>query len=381
MDFSVTPAQAARRAALVQAAQQQGPQDLSERDEKREWSWESWRVCAGLGLTGLPVAQEYGGAGADATACAHDLEAWGYGCRDNGLNFALGAHLWGCVTPLATFGTDEQKRRYLPQLCAGQWVGGLAMTEREAGSDAYSLTTTATRQDAHYLLNGHKLFVTNAPIANMLLVLATVDASWGVYGVTGFLVEKGTPGLHISAAVVKMGLHTAQMGEVTLENCVVPESQRLGREGAGLALFNHTMEWERGFILAPAVGAMQRQLEDCQQYARTRRQFGQTLGGFQLVSAKLVNMKLRWETARLLLYKFAWLKTQGKSALLEAALVKLHLSESWVASCQDAMQIYGGYGYLSGCDAERDLRDALGSRFYSGTSELQYQVIARLMRL
>jgi alkylation response protein AidB-like acyl-CoA dehydrogenase len=159
---------------------------------------------------------------------------------------------------------------------------------------------------------------------------------------------------------------------------VVPDS-RLGREGAGLAIFNHAMEWERGFILASAVGAMQRQLEQCREYARTRRQFGKPIGTFQLVASKLVDMQIRLETARLLLYKVSSLKAAGKTAMMEAAMAKLCISESWVRSCEDAIQIHGGSGYLTETGVERDLRDALASLLYSGTSEIQRQIIAHWM--
>jgi hypothetical protein len=178
-----------------------------------------------------------------------------------------------------------------------------------------------------------------------------------------------------------MGLRTATMGELRLDACAVPAENRLGKEGAGLAVFGRAMEWERGFILASAVGAMQRQLEQCREQARSRRQFGQPIGSFQHVSGKLVDMHLRLETARMLLYKVAWLKSVERSTLLESAVAKLYISESWVQSSQDALQIHGGRGYLTETEVERDLRDALASRIYSGTSELQRRIIAQWMGL
>jgi len=178
-----------------------------------------------------------------------------------------------------------------------------------------------------------------------------------------------------------MGLRTAAMGDVRLDECVVPLENRLGPEGGGLALFSHAMEWERGLILAPALGAMQRLLELSRQRARERRQFDQPIGHFQLVSTKLVDMQLRLESARLLLYKVAWLKARERPAIMEAALAKLAVSESWVQSCEDALQLHGGQGYLSESGIERELRDALASRIYSGTSEIQRQVVAHWMGL
>ena len=231
------------------------------------------------------------------------------------------------------------------------------------------------------MLNGSKMFITNAPIADLFLVLATIDAGKGAFGLTAFLLEKGTPGLHAGENLEKMGLRTTPMGELFLEDCTVPAANRLGAEGNGMAIFRETMEWERSFILAPAVGAMQRVLEQCVRYVQQRRQFGQAIGKFQAIAHKVVEMRLRLETARLLLYKVAWLKQQNAPALEEAAMAKLYISEAWVQKCQDALQVHGGYGYLTEIELERELRDAIGSQFYSGTAEIQRQTIARFMNL
>jgi hypothetical protein len=285
------------------------------------------------------------------------------------------------VNPLAAFGTEEQKLAYLPRFTGGEWIGALAATEREAGSDVFSLQTRASRRDDAYMLAGHKMLVTNAPVADVLLVLATLDPGRGAFGLTAFLVERGTSGLRVSERVDKMGLSTAQMGEVVLDGCAVPARNRLGPEGGGLAIFNHIMEWERGFIMAFAVGAMERQLEACLAYARKRRQFDRPIGQFQAVAHRLVDMRVRWEASRLLLYRFAWLKREPRAALAEAAMTKLAVSEAWVRSCEDAMRIYGGYGYLTETGVERELRDALGSLSYSGTAEMQRQIVARWLEI
>ena len=176
-----------------------------------------------------------------------------------------------------------------------------------------------------------------------------------------------------------MGMRTSPWGELYFDDCIVSKDMRLGKEGSGTALFTHSMTWERGFILATAVGAMQRQLEKCLQYTKMRKQFGQAIGNFQLIQSKLVDMKLRLETARLLLYRLGWLRTQGKSAYLESAMTKLQISECWVQSCLDAIQIHGGNGYTAEYEVERELRDAIGSRIFSGTSEIQRTIIASLL--
>jgi alkylation response protein AidB-like acyl-CoA dehydrogenase len=289
--------------------------------------------------------------------------------------------MWSCVAPIVTFGTDAQKERYLRGLCSGRLIGGNAISEADAGSDAYSLKTTAVRRGDTYVLNGEKIYITNAPVADVLVVFANLEPAKKAFGITAFLVERDSPGLAVSGPKSKMGLRTTQMGSLTLSDCEVPAERRLGKEGTGVAIFTHAMEWERAFILASALGSMQRQLEDCVRYAKSRRQFDKPIGKFQLVASKLVDMRTRLETSRSLLYKVAWLKDQGKSVLLEAAMAKLHVSESWIQNCMDAMQIHGGRGYLTEYEVERDLRDALGSRIYSGTSEIQRSIIAQLMGL
>lgn len=379
MDFYFTPEQVQLKESTARFARSELNGDLERRDKSQTFNRAGWRRCAEMGIQGLLTPTGYGGKGYDPLTAVAVLEGLGYGCMDNGLTFAVNAHIWGCCHPLLTFGSAPQKRRFLPGLCSGKTIGALAMSEPEAGSDAYALRTLAKRRGNRYLLNGRKIFVTNGPVADLIVVLATVDPTKGAHGVNAFLVEKDSPGLSCSAAVDKMGLRTAQMGELMLEDCSVPVANRLGGEGAGLALFNHAMEWERGFILAGAVGAMQRQMERCRGYARTRRQFGKAIGSFQEISGKLVNMQIRLEASRMLLYKVAWLKSAGRRAIVEAAMAKLFISEAWVESSQDALQIHGGYGYLTATGVERDLRDALASRLYSGTSEIQRQVIAHWM--
>lgn len=355
--------------------------DLVRRDRDQHFNRDGWNRCAAQGLLALPVPREWGGRGADAVTVVAALEGLGKGCRDNGLWFAINAHLWGCTIPVLTFGTDAQRRAYLPRLGSGACIGALAMTEREAGSDAYSLQTRALRDGGDYVLNGSKMFITNSPVADLVLVLATLDPARGARGISAFLLERGTPGLEFGPALEKMGLRTVPMGEVHLRDCRVPASQRLGEEGNGFAIFAHAMEWERGFILAGAVGAMESLLERTRQYARRRRQFGKAIGAFQLVATKIVDMQMRLEMSRLMLYKVATLKAAGKPAILEAAMAKLHISEAWVQSCQDALQVHGGYGYLTETELERELRDALASRLYSGTSEIQRQIIAQWLGL
>ena len=381
MDFAWSDEQQQLRDAVTELAQKELNEGLRERDKRGEFNRAGWDRLADFGIHGLPVPQEYGGMGLDPLTTVGVLEALGYGCRDNGLVFSTNAHMWTAEIPLLDFGTDDQKERYLRRLVSGEWIGGNAMSEPGSGSDAYSLTTRADKRGDRYVLNGGKTWVTNGPVADLLMVFATVDPEKGARGVTGFLVEKATPGVRCGAPLQKMGIKTSPMCEVFFDDCEVPEENRLGREGAGSNLFTHSMTWERSCILASAVGSMERILETCIAYSKERKQFGKPIGNFQLVADKIVNIKLRLETARSLLHQAAWLRGQGKSIFLEAALAKLHISESWVRCAEDAIQIHGGYGYMEEAELERELRDAFGSRIYSGTSEIQRMIIASLLGL
>ena len=381
IDFSWTEEQRQLHQKIVEFAHQELDCELIDLDSREAFNWEGWKKCGQFGIQGLPIPQEYGGMGLDILTTIYALEALGLGSKDNGLIFAINAHLWACMLPILTFGNEKQKQKYLPQLCRGELIGGHAITEPEAGSDVYNIKTVAEKQGDKYILNGVKNWVTNGPIANIHIVFATVDPAKAKSAVTGFIVEENFPGCILKRKISKMGLRTTQLGELALENCSVPAENLLGKEGGGLALFTHSMEWERGFILSSAVGTMERLLKSCVNYAKKRKQFGQPIGKFQLVSTKLVDMKLRLETSRALLYKVGWLKKMGKSILMEAAMTKLYISESWVQSCLDAIQIYGGYGYLTELEIERELRDALGSKLYSGTSEIQRQIIYQFLEL
>ena len=381
MDFSWTEEQLKFKNAVIEFAQKELNNGLLDRDRQGELARENWIKCARMGILGLAIPEEYGGSETDILTTMLVMEGLGYGCRDNGLIFAMNAQMWSVQHPILIFGSEAQKQKYLPGLCSGELIGAHGMSEPDSGSDAFSLRTRAVRTDAGYILNGTKMFVTNAPIAEVSLIFATVNPAKGMGGVTAFLVEKGTPGFRVSRDIEKMGLRTSPMGELILENCILPIESRLGAEGAGPSIFNSSMEWERSCILGSHIGAMERQLEDCIRYTRERSQFGQKIGKFQSVANRIADMKVRLETARLLLYKVAWLKQMGKPAIMEAALAKLYLSESFVQSSLDAIRTYGGYGYMTELEVERDLRDAVGGTLYSGTSDIQRMIIARWLGL
>jgi alkylation response protein AidB-like acyl-CoA dehydrogenase len=381
LDFSLSAEQEELKAAAVAFARRELDKDLREREEAGEFCPQAWRACAKFGIQGLPVPAELGGGGADILTTVLVMEALGYGCHDNGLIFSLNAQMWSLELPLVKFGTPAQQQAYLPGLISGDLIGVHAMTEPDSGSDAFSMRTRVERQGDGYVLNGTKLYITNAPISDVVLVFAAHPGKPKMAGISAFLVEKGTSGFSVTRGLDKMGLRTSPMGEVVLDDCYVPAENRVGSEGAGMAIFNSSMAWERSCILASALGTMQRQLEECVEYARNRNQFGQSIGKFQAVSNKVADMYLRLEAARLLVYQAAWLGQQGKSVLAEAAAAKLFTSEAWIASSLDAIQLHGAYGYMKESGIERDLRDAIAGTIYSGTSEIQRVILARLLGL
>ncbi len=381
MDFSLSAEQQELKEAAVAFARGELDQGLAEREEAGAFSPAAWRACAKFGVQGLPVPAGLGGQGADILTTVLVMEALGYGCHDNGLIFSLNAQMWSLELPLVKFGSPAQQQAYLPGLISGDLIGAHAMTEPDSGSDAYAMRTRFERQGDGYLLNGTKLYITNAPVSDVVLVFAVDPGKPKVAAISAFLVEKGTPGFTVTRGLDKMGLRTSPMGEVVLDDCYVPAAHRVGREGAGMAIFNSAMTWERSCILASALGVMQRQVEACTAYARQRKQFGQPIGKFQAVAGKIADMYLRLEAARLLVYQAAWLGQQGKPAPAEAAAAKLFTSEAWVASSLDAIQVHGAYGYLKESGVERDLRDAVASTIYSGTSEIQRVILARMLGL
>jgi len=379
MDFSWSAEQRELFDAIEAFASGELNRDLIRRDREGIFNREGWTKCAKIGIQGLTMPLEYGGLAQDPMTAVGALERFGYACRDNGLAFSVNAHMWTAAAPLSAFGTEAQKEQFLLPLCSGDKIGGNAMTEPGSGSDAYNMRTSAVRRGDRYVLNGSKTFVTNAPVADLLIVFAVTDRAKGAAGISAFIVETSMKGVTIGTHLEKMGLRTSPMAEVFFEDCEIPEQFRLGSEGAGASLFTHSMVWERGCILASAVGAMRRLLETTLKYAKSRKQGGQSIGRHQQVASKLVDMKIRLETARALLYRGAYERAQGRSAVLEASMAKLHISESWIQSCQDAVQIHGGYGYMVEYEIERELRDATASRIFSGTNEIQRNLIASLL--
>lgn len=379
MNFSWTKDQEDRYQAMLSAARAsfgQRPPSGRDRFERSEW-----RRCGELGLLGLSVPQEHGGQGFDALETAHLVEAFGRGCLDMGIAFSAAAHLFACVMPIVEAGSAEQQHALLPGLCSGALIGANAITESEAGSDVFALKSRAVRDGHSYVINGHKNYVSNGPLADLFLVYAYTNPAHGFMGVSAFLIDRDTPGLRVSEPFVKMGLNSTPGGEITLEDCRVPAERRLGAEGQGAQIFQKSMQWERACLFASYLGMMDRQLEQALEFAKKRRQFGRAIGKHQAIAHTIADMKLRLESARLLLYRGCWLLAQGVDATMEIALAKLAVSEAAVQSSLDTIQIFGGRGYQVEGGVEGMLRDAIPSTLFSGTSEIQRDLVAKRLGL
>jgi alkylation response protein AidB-like acyl-CoA dehydrogenase len=340
-----------------------------------------WDEAASFGLAGLPVPEAFGGSGYDAVDTMLVVEALGKSCDDAGLVFSLCAHMFASAVPIWRARAPELHARYLREIAAGALICANATTEPEAGSDIYAMKSTARRASDDYVLNGTKCFITNAPIADLFLIYATTAPGRGFLGVSGFLVPRDTPGLHVRAERAKTGLRTSPWGSIVMEDCRVPVDARLGPEGSGAALFNESMIWERACLFAYYVGAMERTLERCVEHARSRQQFGQRIGEFQSIANKIVDMKLRLETSRLLLYRAGELHRAGKRCDEAVALSKLWISEAAVQSGLDAIQIFGGSGVVVDSGIDALMRDAIPARIFSGSSEIQRNIIAKMLGL
>jgi alkylation response protein AidB-like acyl-CoA dehydrogenase len=342
---------------------------------------EEWKQCSSLGLTGLSVPRQYGGEGHGFLSTARAIEAFGRGAPDMGLVFGSMAHLFACAMPIAESGDESIRQEMLPLLCSGGLIGANAITEQDAGSDVSRLATTAERVGDRYVITGEKTFVSNGPMADVFLVYATTQPGHGYLGLSAFVVDRGTSGLVVGKPFGKLGLRSCPASTLRLEQCVVPETRRLGRDGDGAAIFQAAMRWERTCLFAAYVGRTERLLDRCVDHARHRKQFGRRIGANQAVSHRVARMRMRLEAARLLLWQACWRLDQAEPAVAEVAMAKLAISEGAVETALEAVQIFGADGIREDAGLERELRDAVPSTIFSGTSEMQLELIARELGL
>jgi alkylation response protein AidB-like acyl-CoA dehydrogenase len=380
MEFTLTEEQKSLQNAIIRFVRQEIKHDISLCDREGLFPFESWKKCADMQIMALPFPEEFGGCGSDFLTTVIVLQALGYACRDAGLVHALVTQIL-CGIQINIFGNLEQKKYYLPMLCQGQKIFAQAITEPAAGSDALgAMRTKAQKIDSGYVLSGSKVFISNGPISDVVIVFGlTNENARRLDGVSCFIIEGETVGFERCRAIEKMGLCSLQNGELVFNDCQVPDSALLGREGQGAIIFNESMEWERSLMPAAHLGTLERVIETCVEYAKKRTAFGQPIGKYQSVSNKIVDMKMVLELGRLMLYKAANLKSQGRRAGIESSIAKLFISEGLKQSCVDAVQVHGGYGFTREYEIERDLRDSVAATIYSGTSEMQRAIIARLI--
>ena len=346
-----------------------------EYDAKGEFPAKTVVQMGELGLLGMIAPAEYGGTGASALELAVAVEEV---ARVDGAHaLIMAAHNSLCTGNILIAGTEEQKRRFIPDLAAGRKIGAWGLTEPSVGSDAAGMKTTAKRDGSHYVLDGAKNFCTNAPVAGTFVITAKTDPAKGARGISAFIVEKGTPGLHIGKVEDKLGMRGSATSQVLLEDCRVPAENLLGEEGDGFVNALKTLDGGRISIGALGVGIAQGAFEESVAYAKERQQFGRPIADFQGIQWKLADMAMRTEAARMLVYHAAWLKDQGRPHKTEAAMGKLYASEAAMWVTTQGIQVHGGYGYIKDYPVERMFRDAKLCEIGEGTSEIQRLVIAR----
>lgn len=327
------------------------------------------------GLMGIPIPEEWGGVGADFTSyilAIHEISK-----VSATVGVILSVHTSVGTNPILYFGSDEQKQAYLPKLASGQYLGAFALTEPGAGSDASRIRTSAVRQGDEYILNGSKVFITNGGEADIYITFAVTDPSAGTKGISAFIVEKGTPGFSIGKKEKKMGLSGSSTTELIFDQARVPAANRLGQEGEGFKIALANLDRGRIGIAAQALGIAEAAFELATGYAKERKQFGKPIAAHQAVGFKLADMATEVEAARLLVYRAAWLQSQGLPCGQEAAMAKRFASDTAMKTATEAVQVYGGYGYSREYPVERLFRDAKVTQIYEGTNEIQRLVIAK----
>lgn len=380
MDFAFTKEQLMFKKEVISFAKKEIVPRVQEHDLNHEFDFESFRKMGEFGLLGLHFPEEYGGEGADVVTTVLAGEALGEAGVDGGLTLAYGAHTFLCADTIFRHAQEEHKKKYIPKLCTGEWIGCMGLSEPEAGSDVASITTTAEKKGDRYVLNGTKMWITNGPIADVAVVYAKTDPEKMHEGISAFIVEKGTPGFTTGKPILKMGVRTSQTSELIFKDCAIPAENLLGKEGEGFLMSMQTVEWDRSALLAPFLGSSTYCLKRCAQYAKGRVQFKRPIGHFQAVKNKLAEIRIFGEAARGLVYRIAWCKDQGRPLNhLEAAVAKLFIGDWSLFPTNEAVTLHGGYGYTHEFDMERIFRDSRLAPIGGGTSEIQKKIISKLM--
>jgi butyryl-CoA dehydrogenase len=381
MNFELSPEQKMIRDTARELATREIAPQAAEIDRTHEFPRKLFARLGELGLLGIMVPEKWGGAGMDALSYAVALEEIARACASTAVAMSVQSSL--VAAPILKEGTDEQRARWLPDLAAGKKIGCFALSEPEAGSDAKAQRTRAVRlgQGDHgdggrWILNGTKNFITNAPVADLAIVLANSDPTKGSRGITAFLVPMPTPGLTIGPPDDKLGIRGAPSAQLFLTDCAVGDDARLGAEGDGFKIAMRALDGGRIGIAAQALGIARAAFEDATRYARERKTFGQPIAEHQAIQFKLADMRTEIDAARMLLWRAAAKKDAGGAYSTDASMAKLFASEVANRAAKEAVQIFGGYGYLRDFPAERHFRDAKITEIYEGTSEIQRLVIA-----
>ena len=378
MDFSLNREQELIRKMIAAFTENEVKPIAAEIDRTHEFPAENIRKMFQLGIMGMTVPKEYGGAGADQVSAAIVTEELAKACAST--SDIVAGHTLCCV-PILEHGTEEQKRKYLPMLTEGGVLGGMGITEPNAGSDASKSQTEARLEGDHYVINGAKIFITNGPEAGVFVIFAMTDKSKGTKGLSAFIIESSFPGFSVGKVENKMGLHGVHTSEIVFTDMIVPKENLLGQEGKGFKICMQTLDVGRIGIAAQALGIAEGATKEAVEYTKTRVQFGKPISKFQNTQFTFADMALRCESARLLTYQAASLKQEGKRCSREAAMAKLSASETAMWVTTKALQMFGGYGYTNDYPMERMMRDAKITEIYEGTSEVQRIVIAGSMGL
>lgn len=375
MDFAFTEEQNLLRRTIREFAEAEIAPDVMRFDESQEFPREVLRKAGELGCLGAIFPEEYGGAGlgyVEYVAIVEELSR-----VDGSVGISVAAHNSLCTNHLYQFGSAEMKRRYLPKLCSGEWIGAWSLTEPTAGSDAAGTRTTARPDGDSWVLNGSKTFTTHGSVGDVAVVFAVTDPENQKKGISAFAIEKGTPGFRAGKKENKLGLRASDTAEVIMEDCRIPDAQRVGDRGMGFVNAMQILDGGRISIAALALGMARGAFDAALKYSKERRQFGKPISEFQAIQIKLADMSSMIEAASLLTYRAAWMKDQGMKTTLESAQAKLFASEIGVKVVDQALQVFGGYGYVKDFPAEKYFRDMKLCTIGEGTSEIQRLVIAR----
>jgi alkylation response protein AidB-like acyl-CoA dehydrogenase len=375
MDFEFTQEQKQLRKHVREFAETEIGPHVLEWDENQIFPLEVIKKCGELGFLGAIFPEDLGGAGLTYIDYAIIIEELAR--VDPSVGLIVAAHNSLCTNHIYTAGSDEQKRRYLPKLATGEWIGCWSLTEPEAGSDAAGTRSTATRQGDGWVLNGGKTFTTNAQYADVCVAMFVTDRAASQHGISAFVIEKDTPGFRVGKKENKLGMRASATGEVLFQACRVPESQLLGKLNEGFVDSLRILDGGRISIAALSIGIAQGAYDAALRYSKQRKQFGRPISEFQAIQHKLADMATGLEAAKLLTYRAGDMKDQGQRVTKESAMAKLFASETAVRICDEALQIHGGYGFIKDYPVEKFYRDVKLCTIGEGTSEIQRLVIAR----